>query len=121
MVGIFPNDTAIVRLVDSQLLEQQEECQLERGRFFSEATMDKIPEPDDALELTDGEPAEEVAGVIPWTAPGPPLDLHRIPRSLSRQFSDHGSQCINVAAQPASSLSSCGCPFSASGQGHRTS
>jgi putative transposase len=28
VVGIFPNDAAIVRLVDSQLLEQQEEWQL---------------------------------------------------------------------------------------------
>ena len=45
VVGIFPNDAAIVRLVGSQLLEQQEEWQLERRRFFSEATMAKIPEP----------------------------------------------------------------------------
>ncbi|WP_255510532.1 IS256 family transposase [Cyanobium sp. LEGE 06143] len=45
VVGIFPNDAAITRLVGSQLLEQQEEWQLERRRFFSEATMAKIPEP----------------------------------------------------------------------------
>ena len=64
VVGIFPNDPAIVRLVGSQLLEQQEEWQLERRRFFSEATMAKIPEPEEALELTDGERAEEVAGAI---------------------------------------------------------
>ena len=56
VVGIFPNDAAIVRLVGSQLLEQQEEWQLERRRFFSEATMAKIPEPEEALEFTDADP-----------------------------------------------------------------
>ena len=53
VVGIFPNDPAIVRLVGSLLLEQQEEWQLERRRFFSEATMARISEPEEALELTD--------------------------------------------------------------------
>jgi putative transposase len=64
VVGIFPNDAAIVRLVGAQLLEQQEEWQLERRRFFSEATMAKIPEPDEALELADGEDAEQAAGTL---------------------------------------------------------
>jgi putative transposase len=64
VVGIFPNDAPITRLVGSQLLEQQEEWQLERRRFFSEATMAKIPEPEEALELTDGELAEKAAGTI---------------------------------------------------------
>ena len=64
VVGIFPNDAAIVRLVGSQLLEQQEEWQLERRRFFSEATMAKILEPEKALELADGELIEEEAGTI---------------------------------------------------------
>ena len=61
VVGIFPNDAAIVRLVGSQLLEQQEEWQLERRRFFSEATMAKIPEPEEALELTDADPSAQPA------------------------------------------------------------
>jgi putative transposase len=61
VVGIFPNDPAIVRLVGSQLLEQQEEWQLERRRFFSEATMAKIPEPEEALELTDADPTAQPA------------------------------------------------------------
>jgi transposase-like protein len=56
VVGIFPNDPAIVRLVGSQLLEQQEEWQLERRRFFSEATMAKIPEPEEPLVLPDADP-----------------------------------------------------------------
>ena len=64
VVGIFPNDAAITRLVGSQLLEQQEEWQLERRRFFSEATMAKIPEPEEPLELTGGDRAEQTAAAI---------------------------------------------------------
>ena len=48
----------------SQLLEQQEEWQLERRRFFSEATMAKIPQPEELLGLTDGDPAEQAAVAI---------------------------------------------------------
>jgi putative transposase len=61
VVGIFPNDAAITRLVGSQLLEQQEEWQLERRRFFSEATMAKIPEPEAMLEFSEHDPAGAVA------------------------------------------------------------
>ena len=64
VVGIFPNDAAITRLVGSQLLEQQEEWQLERRRFFSEATMVKIPEPEERLELMGGDPTEQTAAAI---------------------------------------------------------
>ena len=62
--GIFPNDAAITRLVGSQLLEQQEEWQLERRRFFSEATMAMIPEPEQPLELMGGDQAEQTAAAI---------------------------------------------------------
>ena len=61
MVGIFPNDPAIVRLVGSQLLEQQEEWQLERRRFFSEATMAKIPDPEEAFVITDAVPTGQTS------------------------------------------------------------
>jgi len=64
VVGIFPNDASIVRLVGAQLLEQQEEWQLERRRFFSEATMAKIPEPEEPLELTDGDAADQTVAAI---------------------------------------------------------
>lgn len=50
-IGIFPNDAMIVRL-----LEQQEEWQLERRRFLSEAAMTKIPKPEQALALSDPNP-----------------------------------------------------------------
>ena len=62
VVAIFPNDAAIVPLVGSQL-EQQEEWQLDRRRFFSEATMAKIPEPEEALELTDADPTAQPAAI----------------------------------------------------------
>ena len=64
VVGIIPNDASIVRLVGSQLLEHQEEWQLERRRFFSEATMAKIPVPEEPLELTDADPADQPAAAI---------------------------------------------------------
>ena len=58
VVGIFPNDASIVRLAGSQLQEQQEEWQLERRRFFSEATMAKIPQPGELLEITSADLAD---------------------------------------------------------------
>ena len=64
VVGIFPNDAATLRLVGSQLLAQQEEWQLERCRFFCEATMANNPEPKDPLELNDGDPAQQVETTI---------------------------------------------------------
>jgi putative transposase len=42
VVGIFPNDVAIIRLVGALLLEQQEEWQLEGRRVFSELSMAKL-------------------------------------------------------------------------------
>ena len=71
VVGIFPNDVAITRLVGSQLLEQQEERQLERRRFFSEATMAKISKPEESLELVGGDQAEQTVAAISCTAPAP--------------------------------------------------
>jgi len=50
-----------VRLVGRQLQEQQEEWQLERRRFFSEATMAKIPDPEEPLGFSENDPAGAVA------------------------------------------------------------
>jgi hypothetical protein len=50
--------------VGSQLLEQQEEWQLERRRFFSEATMAKIPDPEKPLELMDADVDAQAAAAI---------------------------------------------------------
>jgi putative transposase len=91
VVGIFPNDPAIIRLVGALLLEQQEEWQLERRRFFSEATMAKIPEPEEALELTDADPSAQAGSQHQLKRTSSSHDLHRTPRSLSCQFSDQGS------------------------------
>lgn len=43
MVGIFPNDASITRLVGAVLLEEDEHWQLEGRRMFSAERMAAIP------------------------------------------------------------------------------
>ena len=51
VVGIFPNDPAITRLVGAVLLEQHEHWQLEGRRMFSTESMATIPELGDTPSL----------------------------------------------------------------------
>ena len=51
VVGIFPNDAAITRLVGAVLLEQDEHWQLEGRRMFSAESMAAIAEPGDLPAL----------------------------------------------------------------------
>ena len=51
VVGIFPNDAAITRLVGAVLLEQDEHWQLEGRRMFSAESMAAIAELEDLPAL----------------------------------------------------------------------
>jgi transposase-like protein len=64
VVGIFPNDAAITRLVGAVLLEQHEHWQLEGRRMVSAESMATIPELGDT-------PALQAAGSCELQDAGP--------------------------------------------------
>ncbi len=55
VVGIFPNDASITRLVGAVLLEQDEHWQLEGRRMFSADSMAAIPSMKDLPALDNSE------------------------------------------------------------------
>jgi len=57
IVGFFPNDAAITRLIGAVLLEQDEHWQLEGRRMFSAESMAAIP----ALEELPTQPSLQEA------------------------------------------------------------
>ena len=51
VVGIFPDDAAITRLIDAVLLEQHDEWQVAERSYFSEESMKTITDTD-TIEVT---------------------------------------------------------------------
>ncbi|MCT0217486.1 transposase [Synechococcus sp. CS-1329] len=60
VVGIFPNDASITRLVGAVLLEQDEHWQLEGRRMFSAESMAAIP----SLEELPAQPSLQEAAAL---------------------------------------------------------
>ena len=54
LIGIFPNDASITRLVGAVLLQQDEHWQLKVRRMFSADSMAAIPSLKDLPALDDG-------------------------------------------------------------------
>ena len=52
VVGIFPNDAAIVRLVTAVLVETHDEWAVAERRYLSEESMAKLNEPATTIEET---------------------------------------------------------------------
>jgi hypothetical protein len=72
VVGIFPNDAAIIRLVGAVLLEQDEHWQLEGRRMFSAKSMEAISELADLPALLRAPPGRcnTQASIEPIIRPG---------------------------------------------------
>ena len=102
----------------SQVLEEQEEWQLERRRFFSEASMAKIPEPQAMLEMTGGDPSEQATAALACTTPTPGLiDTELIDRWVANSAISAHNGKWRLSNQLPRSLQVCPCQLSP--EGHR--
>jgi putative transposase len=61
VVGIFPNDAALLRLVTAVIAEAHDEWQVTERRYLSEGSMNKLYDPPDPAVLLDELPAAKIA------------------------------------------------------------
>ncbi len=69
VVGIFPNEAAILRLVGAVLIETHDEWKITERRYFSEASMAAIYGAAEPSEITEERPALLASEPTPMITP----------------------------------------------------